>query len=331
MAEFRVVLCVLGAFIGADFASGREVFRFFTCQGILSVPLILLSGALTVVLTEKWMRRGETHLSSLPFAAMLPLLLLLLTAGGGMTASAGELFALTIPLHDARSLGMAVSLLLGLCFSKKTERSISLLTLLFLPLLLFSLLLCLRTGNGKTPPSVFPGFSNAARGGIGALSWVGMNVMLSLGAVCTADKACTRRAGCRCALWAGGTVTVLLLLYNRALLPHAEALRDAPLPLVVLLRGYGKEGYYLSAAVLYFAVMTTLTAVLRSARDLMATYFPGHTLSLCGLLTGVFSLAGFERITAIACPVPGLICFFLLLFPPEREPRPCREGKTVLQ
>lgn len=309
MRSSRTVLCILGAFIGAGFASGREVMRFFTQYGTLSVPLILLTGCLISWVMRKALCDGIVSADTrLPGRAIL--LLLFLAAGGGMTAAAGELWALTIPLRHARSMGMLFSLGCCMAASGRPERAMTALGYLLLPVLLLALTLCMRAPASPEMSPSAPGARDAAQAVAGCFAYAGMNGMLALGIMEKAGRDCSRRRNCRCAVWAGGAVTALLLLCNRALLPHA-ALRDEPLPLVVLLRVYGTEGYYLAAAVLYLAVITTLIAVLRGLRDRTARILPRFSCLVTGLAVAAVSLCGFERIVAVAYPVLGLMCFWL--------------------
>jgi uncharacterized membrane protein YkvI len=111
-----------------------------------------------------------------------------------------------------------------------------------------------------------------------------------------------------------GLLTALLLgLGNAALLPHAGTLSDAALPAVILLRAYGKVGYYLAAAVMYLAASTTLIAVLRGLLTLTAPFLPRWRKTLIGLLVLAVSLLGFQDIVGAAYPVLGWTYLILLL------------------
>ena len=109
-----------------------------------------------------------------------------------------------------------------------------------------------------------------------------MNVLLSAEVLCEAGARCDTRTGCRGAAWCGGALCGILLLFNEALLRGPMEARQAELPMVLLLRGYGKAGFYLSAAVLYLAVITTLFAVLRAQRALAPD---GRRQTLAGAAT----------------------------------------------
>ena len=111
----------------------------------------------------------------------------------------------------------------------------------------------------------------------------------------------------------------MLLLFNRVLLPHAAYLGETALPLVALLRVYGKAGFYLSAGVLYLAVLTTLMAVFRGGVMILKGFGTPVPFWAGWVIAMGIALMGFEKIVAIAYPVLGLICFLLFLWPKKAE------------
>ena len=321
MKTGNAVLCILGAMIGAGFASGREIMQFFTCYGAFSGALILISaGVMTALMIRTMKVPSVSGLISEGWEGKTGkglVLLLLLCTGGGMTAAAGELWALTVPLHHARSLGMLFTLSACLFFSRRPVSVLTGMGYLLLPALGLALLLALRVPGEETTKQM-PSFPQMITGILYALSYAGMNVMLSAGVLCDAGAGCSGRKNCRCAAWAGGAIGALLLLFNEALLPHSASLCDEALPMVLLLKAYGKEGYYLSAALLYLAVFTTLLSVLRAEKELLQQIFLHYTEGWMGLFTLGIALLGFEKIVAGAYPVLGFFCFVLLAFPKKK-------------
>lgn len=318
MAEIRFVFCALSAFVGVGIASGWEVMRHFTRFGVLSVPLILLSGAAAVKLTDRCMQGKDRTFSCDPVYLRFPVLLLLLCAGGSMAAAAGELFALTTPIFHARTIGTALSLLVCFSLSHKPQQSLFPLSCLLLPLLLLALFLCLRVPGTESTRSL-PGAQEALQGGLGALSFAGMNVLLASGALCAADEGCGAVQRCRSALWAGGALTVVLMLYHLALAPHITEMEDAALPMVMLLKSYGRAGYILSAAVLYFSCLTTWIPVMHSACALIRPVFPRYGGAVVLLLTGLISLLSPENIGEGLFPALGIFCFTAILLSGRHE------------
>ena len=156
--------------------------------------------------------------------------------------------------------------------------------------------------------------------GIGmTLSYTGMHAALSAQVLCEAGSRCREGACCRTATWTGGIFGCLLLLCNRAFLPRLSALQNAALPMVQLLRGYGKPGFYLAALVLYLAIVTTLIAVLRALDVLLAPWLPQLRGGLTWLCTVGMALCGFEEIAAHAYPFLGILCWAGLCWPKSRK------------
>lgn len=131
--------CIFGAVVGAGFASGKEVWQFFARYGVFSWGWIALSTA-TMVL---WIRQildlpdGRMLLPAGRFSAAgrWSLILLLLSAAGAMTAAAGELAALTLPVHFARSIGAGCTLIFCLWACTRPLRLLARLGCVLLPLI----------------------------------------------------------------------------------------------------------------------------------------------------------------------------------------------------
>lgn len=320
MQTARLVLCVTGAIIGAGFASGREIMTFFSGFGSFSWALVGLAVSAMTLLICKTMRCGAGGMRCLLPAGRLQtisaalLFLLLLASAGGMTAAAGELVALTVPVRYARGMGMALSLVLCLLALRRPLRLMEGLGRLLIPLLTVAFILCRGVApvEAKAAETTLAPW-DYARGVLLALAYAGMNVMLAAGILCEAGAHCVTRGRCRGAAWCGLALGGLLCLGNAALLPHAQALRTAALPTVMLLRAFGKPGYYLAAGALYLAVVTTLLAVLRALYLIVEKSIRRLCRTLLFIMTLATSLLGFEDIVAIAYPFLGLLCFGLLM------------------
>ena len=228
-----------------------------------------------------------------------------------MTAAAGELWALTVPLPYARIAGSAVTLAVCLRLAGRSLQGMARLGKALLPLLLTVLALCLRV-PASPPREEHMAWQEKAQAIISAAGYCGINGMTAAGILCGSWP---KKDRFRISIGIGLLTAALLGLGNAALLPHAEMLQDAPLPTVILLRAYGKPGYYLAAATLYLAASTTLIAVLRGLLAFTAQYPSGRTSPLIGLVVLAVSLLGFQDIVGAAYPVLGGAYLILLLIP----------------
>ena len=287
--------------------------------GPYSWILIALAAGLTGCLVLKLLNAGGSVRAFLPSgkagtASRIIMGLLLMAVSGGMTAAAGELAALTVPLVHARVWGGVATLIFCTAMSGKSLRGLAGMGKLLLPVMAAAFLLCLRLPEAETQldkMSVFPVFTAVLR----AVGYCGMNVLLAAEVVCEAGRDENTAERRRTALGAGLLLGMVLALGNGALLRHNDIAVGAPLPVVALLRAYGKAGFYLAAAVLYLAVVTTLLASLRGLCALLLPHFPSRAKTLSALAAAAVSLMGFENIVAGAYPALGWLSLLLIFLP----------------
>ena len=308
MAE--IILCAMAAMVGAGFASGREIMRFFSRYGAFSWVLVGFAAGVTVFMIRRMLSLEENDSR----AGRIMLSLFYVTLGGSMTAAAGELWALTVPVPYARTLGSAVTLCGCLIVADGPLKRLAWFGRALIPLLLAVMVLCLRLpGTEGERKSV--SWQEGTLALLSAAGYCGLNGMTAAG-VLRGSWSCRDRN--RITLMIGLVTAMLLALGNAALLPHARQLRDAPLPTVMLLRNYGKAGYDLSAAALYLAASTTLIAVLRGLTAFSVPYLARYGKTVIGLAVMAVSLLGFGGIVGTAYPALGWV-YLILLFRPERR------------
>ena len=304
--------------MGAGVASGREIMHFFTRYGLFSWGLIAAAVTAAGFLIFRVMEAGSMEAlfgkGALGRGGKICYFLLLICTGGGMASAAGELFALTVPLVHARWLGFFLTLALCLLLSRRFLGALRGMGRLLLPALGIAFFLCLRVPGGGISEMPFNA-GRAVTGILSALSYAGMNVLLSAGVLTATGKGEKRVDKKKKAALAAGTMGLVLAGGNAALMAHGAEMQYEALPVVRLLHGYGKMGYYLSALVLYLAVASTLIAVLGTCQGLLKGRFPRAGGAAAGLMAAGIGLLGFERIVSAAYPVLGFICFVLLALP----------------
>lgn len=308
---YSAVFGVVSAMVGAGFASGREIMRFFSQYGHWSWGLAMLAAAGMGGMIYALMNSGAGMDDLIPSGKLhilgKMLFLLLLTAtGGAMTAAAGELAALTVPLLHARSIGSLLTLCACMVCSRKSIVYLGWVGKALVPLLLAAFFLCVRVPNSEAHQYRMA-LEKLFIVLFQLLGYCGLNVTLSAGVILEAGKGKTASEKRKIVLLTGAVLGFLLLGGNAALLPHGAKLQDASLPMVMLLKAYGKTGFYLSAVLLYLAVFSTLAAVLRGMRDILGNRGLG-----AGLMCGAASLLGFSEIVGSAYPILGWLGLLLL-------------------
>ena len=126
MAAVSMALALLGGVIGAGFASGREILRFFAIYGRAAPVAIVCACSLMLMLILRLPALMQAHnahsLKALcqirlgrrfGFLCSALLMLLFAVTGGAMLAACAELGALMLPIRHAYGLSMAVSLLIA--------------------------------------------------------------------------------------------------------------------------------------------------------------------------------------------------------------------------
>jgi len=326
--EVQAAIALVATVVGAGFASGREVLRFFSVFGhwawvgciVAAVTLAGLS-AWTALLSD---RVAAYDLGTLcrrtlgdagGFAAAWVNGALISVTAGAMLAAMGELAALALPIRHAYAIGVMASL--GLA-ARLAGRDISVMAkvggwLLPACLLLYMLLFIKRepqqaefsmaTGTWRALPMAF--------------SYASMNTALAGGILCELGQGRGRSAVLRSSVMAGGLFLLLLLGANAVLSQHVDALADAALPVVQLARSYGAAGYWLCILTLSLAVITTLIAVLRTLSRMLESALPSRlakaSLPLALLLSLATGLTGFGTLVGNVYPLLGAASTLLFL------------------
>lgn len=321
MASVFAALALMSGAIGAGFASGREILRFFAVHGAASgaavISALLMLALCFLRLPACLVSFGCPSLGALcrarlgqrlgRFCAALFVLLFSVT-GGAMLSACAELAALLLPIRHAYAIGMILSLLIAARLSRRGLSGLALAGMLlcaFLPLLMLRLL-ALPAGEACFLPAMTPDLpvravlDGAAYGALNAAMLAGMLPLLL-----PLSPAGRRRAAAVFSLLFGA----LLCLGVAVCAKHMPAILHQPLPFVYISRALGKGGYFLVAVCLYIASLSTLLSMLTGLSRMLCS-----RLSLVpSLLCLFFALFGFGPIVQHAYPVLGALCAGLLL------------------
>lgn len=288
---------LVGAVVGAGMASGREIASFFAQYGRWGIAGVALSVCVLICLSDVgipsvWWGRWPEKLW------MLLLGLLLIVTGGAMLSGAGEVAALTLPILGARWVGMVFTLLLAWILAKRTISGLAWVSRSLLAVL--TVLICL--GFTVAPMKAVclqeaQPFQAMLRG----LTYGGFNAALQAPIMAGAVGRMPHQRK-RSAYAAGGIILCLLMLGNAVLLRH-QALIGESMPFLLMMRQFGKFGYFLGGISLYLAILSTLTACLRGLR--------GTVLPILGII--LVSSLGFTGVVEVAYPVLGGGCFLMLV------------------
>ncbi|MBR5302000.1 MAG: hypothetical protein IKU38_04120 [Clostridia bacterium] len=333
MTAVSIALALLGSVIGAGFASGREILRFFAGHGRMAPAAIACAlamlAALFFRLPAQMHAYGAPTLAQLcrlrlgrrfgTFCGALFMLLCAIT-GAAMLAACAELGALLLPFAHAYAFSMAFSLLLALALAFGGAAGLAApgaALVLLLPLLLMRLL-ALPAGEACFLPAMTPDLpvraiaEGTAYGALSAAQLAGMLALLT-----AYPKKTRQQAVLLFVLLFGGMLSLGTAVCRR----HLPAIIHQPLPFVYLSRPLGAAGYTLVALCLYAAALSTLCAMLRALMPQRPHACHACPPALCCLIP---SLLGFDQLIAHGYPLLGALCagLLLVLCLPSRLPLP---------
>lgn len=322
MAALAMALALLGGVIGAGFASGREILRFFACHGrmagaaiacaalVLFVLFIRLPGRMQSCGADTLIALCRTYLGQ-RFGLLCGALFMLLCAvtGAAMLAAAAELGALLLPIGHAYALSLGGSLALSMLLVRFGLSGLALpgALLAVLMFLLLARLLGLPAGEACFLPAMTPDqpvravLDGTAYGALTAAQMAGLLAQLS-----RYPKKVRLQSAALFSVLFGAMLALGTAVCRR----HMPALVHQALPFVYLSRSLGASGYMLVALSMYAAALSTLCAMLRALTPPGSGLWPALSAAGACLL---LSQAGFDALIAHGYPLLGALCAGLLL------------------
>ncbi len=316
-------LTLLSGVIGAGFASGREIVRFFCLHGAACAAAVACAACALVLfflrLLRVMEREGVSDAAALCRArfgrrvggccAALFFALSAVTAGA-MLAACAELCALVLPLRPAYGAGLLLTLALSLLLAGRGVRGLALAgaaLIALLPVLLLRLLL-LPAGEACFLPAMTPDLP--VRAMADGVSYAALNAALLLGAS-PLLLSLRRQARRRGVLLFGLLFALLLSLGCAVCLRHLPAVAAQPMPFVALSSRL-PGGQLLLAACMYAAALSTLVAMISSMAALLPLS-PPLPMACAGLMALALSRLGFGALVQSAYPVLGAVCAGLMI------------------
>ena len=286
---------LVGAAVGAGFASGKEIASFFARYGRWGYAGIIASGAMMMLsyepMPDRWRKRWPEKL----WKSLLSIILI--TTGGTMMAGAGEIWRNILPLKWSSCIGHIVSFCFCWLLAAKTKDGLAwmsrILFCFFTVILIVSF--CQPQSKGVMVSEYEPMaaiVSGVTHGGFNAaLQWPMIaNVHVPL----LQRKAAVRKA----AMFLMAVMTAGLALMLR----HPNLIGES-MPFMIMIRGVGRTGYYAFALCLYLAVLSTLTACMKAVKCSL--------MPISGMI--LISCVGFQDAVSGIYPVLGAVSALILL------------------
>jgi uncharacterized membrane protein YkvI len=321
----------VGTVVGAGFASGQEILRFFTVYGGYSIWAILIATFLFVWVGIKILQLGLRLNSrsfrstiALIFGAISPIvsgymILSMVLIGAAMLAGAGALFEEYI--HMPFWAGIIVTALITLAIVLYGMKGILTVNAWIVPIIfMFNICLFVYTLINSecsiisTPPFHVTPFDLLKAG----VFYASFNIILSVGVLAPmASEVNEPKALLVGGILGGGTLGTMLFVGNYCLLSHAPAIYNYEIPMVFIVQQMGPLFSNLYALIIWGGILTTLVANFFSIASMINEVFriPVYLSSTIVMgLCFVLSFLGFSQIVTWVYPLLGMIGFFLVVF-----------------
>lgn len=324
MKSILAALALLSGVIGAGFASGREIVRFFAVHGAMAYAAVFCAlSALSFLFLRLCTQLSHAGCDSLDalcrvrfgrrLGALCTMLFLTLCAvtGGAMLCACAELGALMLPIHHAYGLTMLLSLVFALLCAHRGLGGLALpgiLLCILLPILFVRLLL-IKSGEACFLPAMVPDFP--VRAAADGVAYGALNAAMLAGMLPTLlgmDTKTRQRSVMLFSLLFGAMLLLGVCVCRR----HIPRIYMQAMPFVYLSQDLGSGGFYLLGACMYTAAFSTLCAMLCGMQKLLPLSAL-NSLLLGALGCVVFACIGFGPLVSSGYPMLGALCAGLLL------------------
>ena len=343
MNFLSAALALLSGVIGAGFASGREIVRFFAAHGSAAPAAVLCAVAASAFfflrLCAQLERSGCLSLPELcrlrfgqRLGGLCSCLFFVLCAvtGGAMLCASAEIGALLLPLRHAYGVTLAASLLSGMLLARRETGGLALpgaALCMLLPALLIPLLR-MEGSEACFLPAMVP--DPSVRAVMDGTSYGALNAAMlcpMLPVLLRLDARSRRRAVCLFSLLFGALLALAVAVCQRRM----PEIFMQPMPFVYLSRSLGRGGYLLLCACMFAAAFSTLLAMLLGLRRLLPRLSVRAAWPLCACVCLLFAEIGFGPLVSHGYPVLGALCaglLFVLCLPGCPAASPAKHCKS---
>jgi uncharacterized membrane protein YkvI len=326
LSVLGIAATLIGTVVGAGFASGQEIFQFFSRFGRVGLSGLLLAVTLLGMACNQVFKIGlqlktNTYRDFLVYLVgprWLPgvdlfFTLFLLLLVGVMFAGSGAVFT---ALHLERGLGIALTGVMLVGALSRGLAGLVKVNLWVIPLMfVFCLIVAGSAFLGRPVP--VPRLPAPGSWVLASLQFTAYNLVLAAPVLLALAQAHPDPAVLRLGSWLGSlALGVLALLIHGSILARFAVAQQSALPMVVLAKRAHVVIFWGYSVVLWGEMLTTLLADVYSLGQRLCAWsswsFRGWVviLSLIGI---IISNLGFVKLIAVFYPVYGCLSLVLLV------------------
>jgi len=330
---FRIAATYIGAIIGAGFASGQEIFRFFTVHGfwgylgIITCGLLLASlGYITFKISinsnlnnysQLFYQLGGRRLGSLADSVIL---LFLLGSFVVMLSGSGEIFNNYFRVD--KNLGILLTIIIVISAIKFGIEGVMNLNLFLIPVLILIVFITFwfNVESNLSFNLQGQGYNNIVFNNwlLYSIIYVIYNYFLALPVLIAIptqinDLNLLKKGS----ILAGGLLVVLALVINILLVQNLSLITESQIPILEILNYHNKGLHILYSVVLWSAMITTATSslyglVIRSKERFSLQ--ENKMLTFLVIFSFLLSKFRFDSLVAVVYPFLGYIGGLILIF-----------------
>lgn len=323
--KLLIAFILVGAIMGAGFASGRELVSFFGEYGYFSIFIVILAGLLLFGFAYIMMRIGaeNKHLSIQDttkkalgkFSPILDILMLIcyMIVVAAMISAIHSLFASLLPNIPSYVGSIAFSILSVFVIIGGVDRlgKVNLTLLPFMILMMFIIIIQFLFVTEAQDLSFLPEFNllHALKGFLFMLLYLFMNLQTASEVMIFAGNNKSKSNSFWGSLIGSILITLAIVFVLLSVLHGGESVYNADMPVVEMAKSLGGVYAYLYGAI----ILTGVFGVLNSTSLLVHSWFKQkikrNVLSavIVTAVAYVLSLIGFANIVDFFYPITGII------------------------
>lgn len=309
---FVVVFLIFGTVVGSGFASGKEIFVYFSRFGEWSYLYILLAGILFFFLFYFFLRFGEKILQKVEQIKIINWIILFISIifCSSMFAGIKNLFAY-FPTWLYVTL-FVILLILTFCLTVKGIGGLEKLNMFLMPVA--SLVFLGVLIYGATLSSGFKLETNALAGLLYSPLYVALNTSISGLIIAKVGKDLSKKQTFLSSLFSTLIILVFLFLGNFVLRQN-PMVYASEMPFLTLMQN-SKIMFILIYLVLFAGCFTTLMSLCITLKIYFEKFVSDQKFSsaLAVFIPCILSSIGFSRIVSLFYPLASVLGIFILLF-----------------
>ena len=288
---------LLGAVIGAGLASGREVAAYFSCYGAWGYAGVFVFLCVMVILGDACDCELAPNLQWLDNIWQVIMKVMLITTGGSMLAAVGHIGSLTLPVRNASNLSVCIALVVAYLLAVRIKQGLSIISRLLIVCMVFVIICgwCIPPAKAVRVEAADP-LAALMR----AIAYGGFSAALQAPILHAESMQGKHTSSARVST--AGILTLIILACHITLMRHPGLIGEA-MPMVMMASRFGRTGYWFCVVSMYAAILSTLTACIRSSS--------GSMLSITLMI--LVSIIGFEEAVGIFYNVIGTACAVVLV------------------